>query len=322
MRLLQLALLCLLAGCFSYDGLPEEVSFRSKDGTLLRGSIVFPSSPRDAYPAVVLLHGAEPATRSFAYRLHANVFLNRGFAVLLYDKRGAGESGGVHRATFHQLIDDALAAVELVAARTDIDPNVIGIVSASESGWFTPEIVHRSGKVSFAINKVGPSVSWQETVAWEYLNDLQRSGRSPEEAQAEVDLVRRIWAYQIEPDAEAVNQLEQEVLSWERHSHTVVPATLTQVSPAERHRLSYDPTPFLRQTAVPMLYVYGSDDINVPTQLCVANLTALQADGASVSFHVFEGAGHELGGPSVRPPFYHFEEGYADLIGDFAAGQN
>jgi predicted esterase len=76
---------------------------------------------------------------------------------------------------------------------------------------------------------------------------------------------------------------------------------------AQRHRLH-----------TPTLYVYGSADPIVPTARCIQRLTALGDSGRPVSYHVFAGEGHELGGVSMFG--YQFADGYADLLGDFAAG--
>jgi hypothetical protein len=56
--------------------------------------------------------------------------------------------------------------------------------------------------------------------------------------------------------------------------------------------------------------------VNVPTAQCVERRTRLREAGKPVSFHVFEGEGHELGGVGLGG--YRFVEGYAKLLGDFA----
>ncbi len=91
-----LLIVAILIGCASLRGPSVEVNFRSSDGVELAGTLVIPKQAALPAPAVVLLHGAEAATRNFASRMHANIFLKRGIAVLLYDKRGAGKSGGDH----------------------------------------------------------------------------------------------------------------------------------------------------------------------------------------------------------------------------------
>jgi len=65
-----------------------------------------------------------------------------------------------------------------------------------------------------------------------------------------------------------------------------------------------------------MLYIYGSEDVNIPTAQCVKRLIDLRNAGKPVSFHVFEDEGHELGGVGIFG--YQFVEGYSELLGDFA----
>ena len=75
-------------------------------------------------------------------------------------------------------------------------------------------------------------------------------------------------------------------------------------------------TASLERATTPMLYVYGSEGVNTPTADCVKRLTELRNAGRPISFHVFEGAGHELGGVGI--PGYRFVKGYAELLGEFA----
>jgi pimeloyl-ACP methyl ester carboxylesterase len=306
-----------ICGCASYSGEAEEVRFVSSDGVELRGSLVFPRGTAPRVPAVVLLHGAEPATRSLVYRMHANIFLERNMAVLLYDKRGAGESGGDHdAATYARLIDDALAAIRYLRQRPDIDPAKIGLVGASESGWLTPEIAERAGDLAFIINRVGPAVSWRETNAWEFYNDLLAEGVSETAAREQAEIIQRVWAYYITPNPDERAPLEAVLDRWAGRADSGLPVELSEVGESYILDIDYDPGPFLERIATPIFYVYGSEDLNVPTEQCVRRLIELQGAGLPVTFHVYEGEGHELGGVGITG--YRFVDGYAELLGDFA----
>ena len=58
---------------------------------------------------------------------------------------------------------------------------------------------------------------------------------------------------------------------------------------------SYDPGPFLRLIDVPMYYVFGETDVNVPTEQSVEFLEVLREDfDKDISYVVLEGVGHSL----------------------------
>lgn len=81
-------------------------------------------------------------------------FLQHGFTLLRYDKRGAGESTGTYpdigdyydtgnaslfeedsTAKFNELANDALAGVEFLKNQENINPDMIGLIGFSQGGW-------------------------------------------------------------------------------------------------------------------------------------------------------------------------------------------
>src|SRR5579883_2785037 len=107
----------------------EEVAFHN-GSVRLGGTLLLPQLP-DAQrlcPGVALVHGSGDDPRD-DYRIFAEYFAARGIATLIYDKRGVGASTGNWRSgTFAELAGDALAAVHLLAARPEIDPQRMGTV--------------------------------------------------------------------------------------------------------------------------------------------------------------------------------------------------
>lgn len=322
LRAIVLALSFLVLGrCASWEGDSEEVVFSGGGGIGLHGTLAFPAEAGPSMPAIVMLHGAERATRDrFIYPITGNLFLERGLAVLTYDKRGAGQSGGDYESsTYEQLIQDAVAAIAYLRSRPDIDPQRIGLFAVSESGWLAPEIIERSGDVAFLINKVGSTLSVRDTVAWEMFNDFQTEGASAASAREQVDIVLRIWSWQESRDESERAALQAVLDRWAEREDSVLPTTLSSVSAGVSADRRYDPGPFLERMSTPALYLYGAEDINIPARESMVRIGQLQALGVPIGGRVFEGEGHELGGPSLMPPFYAFAAGYADLIADFAA---
>src|SRR5215469_7891792 len=95
---------------------PEQVTFRSGDITLA-GTVYLPAQ-QGRHPALVALHAANGGSRDYAPYRHLTTELPAaGFAVLLYDRRGEGASGGTRPANFDQLTADGVAAVAYLKSR-------------------------------------------------------------------------------------------------------------------------------------------------------------------------------------------------------------
>ena len=292
----------------------EDVEFRSADGTLLRGTLVKPSI-ETPYAAVVMLHGAGPESRRGpGYRVLTNAIVRAGVAVLLYDKRGVGESGGsFDDATYADFVSDAVAAVNLLASRNDIDPGRIGLHGNSESGWLTPEIAHVSGKVAFIFNRVGPALPWMENVIWEVRNDMLAAGIDESDIQPLLDVTMRRWQYYLDaaadpsladgPERDAVNAELKLLIDTTPGAASVLPDELEPYN-AERYadlaaEIGYDQTPYLEAIRMPIIYTFGEADINVPTAQSVEYLKAFNRRHVrNIEIVVIEGVGHAMAGPS------------------------
>ena len=63
----------------------------------------------------------------------ANALADAGFAVVRYDKRGVGQSGGRSEfATLNDYAEDVVAVIKFLEKRKDIDPKRIALVGHSE----------------------------------------------------------------------------------------------------------------------------------------------------------------------------------------------
>ena len=287
----------------------EEVSFTSGD-IQLAGTFVKPFND-GVFPAIILLHGSGPEKRSDPpTRAVVNTLVRNGFAVLLYDKRGVGASGGdFNTARYRDFINDAIAAVNYLSNRADIDSESIGLYTVSESGWFAPEIAMRTQRIAFIFNKVGPPLSWVDTVQWEVRNDYLADGIAESDVQKLVDLALRRWAYYqaavadpqlaTGPERDAINRQIAKLRGEIPMADQVLAEELRPYDVESYEEFaadsSYDPSPFLSEIDIPMYYTFGELDINIPTRRSVAVLEALvEEQGKDIVITVYPDVGHGL----------------------------
>ncbi len=317
-------------------GVKERVTFRSGDISL-SGRFVRPAGDAP-HPAIVLLHGSGGGQThdKWYYRFHANALVRRGFAVLSFDKRGCGEStGNVRTATFQDLVDDGVAAVAFLRSRPDVMPGKIGLLGVSESGWFTPEIAAKAGKVAFIINRVSSPLSWRDTVLFEIEHSLREQGVSSNDVEAVLRFSSLLWQHQIEvstgqveangPEREAVEASRAELRrrpGLEDVLGESTPVYTPEELAARASRLSYDPLPFLTELEPPALYILAGKDVNVPTDRSMTVIRRLRSEfGRSVEVRVYPEAGHYLYRWTLVPFEGLYVAGYLDYLASWAADQ-
>jgi hypothetical protein len=102
----------------------EKVSFTTSDGLRLEGWYV-PSKNR---AAVIAFPGRRGPQR------HTRMLVRHGYGVLLFDRRGEGDSQGDPNVFGWEGERDVQAAVDYLRTRSDVDPNRIGGIGLSVGG--------------------------------------------------------------------------------------------------------------------------------------------------------------------------------------------
>ena len=305
------ALLLLAAGVvwlrnYPWPVEPERVRFTS-GGVELVGVLLEPEGGGQ-HPAILKLSGAECGTKGrLVNRIFANHFVPRGFALLVYDKRGCGESAGDHAAAeLPDLAADARAAVRLLRGRSDTRGDAIGVMGGSQSGWFTPEVAVEEG-AAFIINTSSPTERWDRTVLFEIENDKRADGVDEEGIREILDLWPRTWEYYRRAAADPAlasgperQALEAEIAraeraDWYEHASIKLADYDSELYAAWSSTIYYDPRPWLERLEVPLLALYGKHDINVPAERSAAVLRELATDPRrDFTVVVFENLGHQL----------------------------
>jgi dienelactone hydrolase len=252
----------------------RTVALRANDGVVLQGTLSRPRWRRSAVPAMVIVHGSGPLTRDNV-RGDTRALVRMGFAVLAYDKRGAGRSGGVYQRQWGnsaemvltQLAADAALAMDSLRSAKGVDTSRVGFFGASQAGWIIPLAAERAQhRPRFHVLLASPAVS---TGVEQYYSDLSGDGSRPAQVADRRDLEARVIAY--------------------------------------RGTAGYDPASVLARSTVPTLWLLGERDQSVPTFASRRVLDSLAQVGRGVHTVVsFTNADHFLrdadGGP--QPPVW------------------
>lgn len=304
--LVLLALLGALdAPVFRFDRTPEAVTFEN-GGVHLSGVLVKPPGV-GPFPAVVLLHGAGPATHDDpAFVVHANAFLKRGFAVLTYDKRGSGAStGSLAESDYEDLARDAAAAVSLLRSRTDIQPSHIGLLGRSEGSWVATIAAAHDPSIAFVVMSSGAAVPAAEEVLYWTRRSLQAKGMSGERIDRAIALKKAMWQYYRDVVAGRATAEMREALLRRlpefQDAHPEIPSKVMEpgVDRPEKfvafvHMIDFDPAPLLATSRVPIMEVIGSNDDVVDPASTIAVMNELRARGKDATVLTLPGVDHTL----------------------------
>jgi dienelactone hydrolase len=232
-----------------------EVRFPS-GGTTLSGTLTLPPG-RGPHSAVAFVHGSGPTTRAYLPDLQA-LLVRNGVAVLAYDKRGIGQSGGSYpgesatRYTIDVLARDAAAAVRFLARQPELDRARVGLAGHSQAGWIMPLAASRETAIHFLVVYSGPAVTADENDLYQ---DLAGQGDQPQELSDE------------EIDARVLAQGPGGV----------------------------DPMPWIRKLRIPGLWLYGGLDKHIPPRLSVQRLEPVAHEaGREFEIKTYPNANHAL----------------------------
>jgi len=177
----------------------EEVQFQDGDITLA-GTLAIPQKVTKT-PAVVLLSGYGPHNRDSdeqefsKFRVISSHLVKQGIAVLRYDDRGAGNSSPVTWSdyTFHDLSNEALAAIDFLCTREEIDSSRIGLLGDSLGAAIAPLAASRSKEVSFVVLLGGHGQVGSETGAITRKYIGRQSGETEKELEKGEERVKTLF---------------------------------------------------------------------------------------------------------------------------------
>ncbi|MGE3844388.1 MAG: alpha/beta hydrolase family protein [Vicinamibacterales bacterium] len=255
----------------------EAAQFRSRDGVMLSGVFLIPNTP-GPHPSVVVASGSG-ATHATSLMPYADSLARGGVAVLLFDKRGVGASGGTYlEAGIDVQAADALAGVDWLHAHPAVDADRIGIVGMSLGGWVAPLAASRDDRVTFLLLEAAPAVT---PAAHERLR-VERQMKAADWPSRDIDqalafMDRKFEVARTGIGWDELNERRARGLREGWLTYVNAPVSLEALRWSWDHLLSYDPRPALESLRVPVLALYGGADTVVDSNLNATVLEGLLA---------------------------------------------
>jgi hypothetical protein len=278
---------------------PERVSFHNGSVTLV-GSLYLPGTT-GRHPGVVAFHASNGGTRDYpAYRHLATALPAAGFAVLLFDRRGSGESGGdFETATFQDLAADGLAGVLYLKSRADIDPVRIGVWGVSQGGWLGPLAATMSRDVAFVVSVSGPGVTPAEQMNYSAAYALRSAGESPAVIQRALRVRAAVDDYF---RGRATRRVTEQAVESIRHQpwFEQVFLPIGDSLPGDpKHtkwysQMDYDPLQVLARVKVPIAFFFAETDPWVPVEESMTLVRRATRNNPNVTIRRVPRTGHYM----------------------------
>jgi pimeloyl-ACP methyl ester carboxylesterase len=238
---------------------PNDEDVRiAANGFSLAGTLSRPQGKSGPLPAVILVGGSGPTDRDenlFGIPIFgeiAKALADSGFAVLRYDKRGVGQSGGrPESAALADYADDLRAVIKFMNDRKDIDRRRIALLGHSEGGAVALLAATKEKRLAGLVLVSTLGTTGAELNMYQVTHALDQSNRSPAERQATIELQR---------------QIQQAVMTGKGWESISIPVTVRRQAetPWFQSYLNYDPARVMKDVSQPILIVQGQLDSQVP----------------------------------------------------------
>jgi dipeptidyl aminopeptidase/acylaminoacyl peptidase len=282
----------------------SEVTFLNPTGKFrLSGTLTIPSG-EGPFAAVALLSDSGPQERDsdlqgyHLFGILADYLTRHGVAVLRFDDRGVGRSGGdYHRATTTDLVTDAQAALAFLRKTPLIAPQQVGLLGHGEGANVALLAAAQPQAPAFVASLAGYGQPGRDVLRrqqGEIMRLIGTDGTQIKAAQSLYDqLVDAVRQTPSDPAARA------KVVALLRSSNTALSESMARAraveltSPWSRYFLDFNPATRLPQVACPVLLLNGTADLQVAAGRNMSVLQkGLRLGHAPVETHRLSGVNH------------------------------
>lgn len=274
----------------------EEVRFQNdKQGFTLAGTLSIPDG-EGPFPAVLLISGSGSQNRDEEifghkpFKVIADYLTRNGIAVLRYDDRGVGGSGGnAAVATTEDLAGDASAALNYLRSHNEIDIKRVGLIGHSEGGMIGFILASAHDHIAFLVSLAGPGMDGKSIL----LDQSEKIARLSGATEAILEENRNIMAavYDIMIANESYPDWKDQTLNFvaefysqklsgsysdadiERSKENLLASIPEPAYAWMRYFVMFDPAPLFSGIGCPVLALNGEKDCQV---LAEQNISAME----------------------------------------------
>ncbi|MDD5147789.1 MAG: alpha/beta fold hydrolase [Candidatus Daviesbacteria bacterium] len=251
------------------------VSYKS-DGLKIYGLLTVPTGviPKSGWPVIIFNHGYIPPTQyktTERYVAYVDGFAREGFVVFKPDYRGNGNSEGMSEGAYYSpaYTIDVLNALASVKRYKDVDPEKIGMWGHSMGGNITLRVMVISSDIKAGVIWAGVVGTYDELLnKW---HGIKPTTFSNQEIAGHISSIRQ---------------------------NLILKYGTPSSNPSFWQ--SIDPRFFLKDISGPLQLHQGLADAEVPFLFSEGLKNDLEKQGKPVEFYTYNGADHNISGPSFN----------------------
>ncbi len=192
--------------------------------------------------------------------------------------------------------NDALAALQFLQGREDINQAQIGLWGSSEGGMLTTQVAARSGQVAFIINSSGFMTPLWQQLLYKVRAVLRAKAFSP----ADIAEAFQEQRFRVARTGEGLKEFQAlEARSRGKKWFFLFAGGTTSLDELRwqwTHVYAFNPLPAVTKVKCPVLGVFGGLDIYTPASISATNMRQALTEGGNKKFtlKIFPKANHEL----------------------------